>query len=563
MQFFIFLGGFFSLAEANSFLGKYEPHGTQALSAASENALLAELEVALGSGHRHATERRLKRIEQRLSPMFSAMTKNENGKLAASAAGYVLHRAFVQRHGWFIRALEPAGGSFAAWNTSSPTSVLEERLPKHVQSLFEDRLGTHGLGVKELATLAASLEHLVHSEALGRLKVSYLALNFTQDDALSGEEAIQALEMYMSSFIAGSLQKPSSFATSTQVARNVNANILEIYPTWPATQQFLREVYKSVAPKRDYLYFNEMENVIAEIGERYGRFQDIECREMKDLLVASEDPSVGGAGRVRIADFYNKALNEGHWQFTESVDYLRQLGALDESDAANPRVIIPNYISGPSNCLASSAYYSVCCLDECESILGRIEETVSAPEATPSTILQLVASIPSATMPSDRSLSPWLHHRLEEVAKHHGGRVPLHGRLFAQWLHFAYPRECQFPHVSGTIDPQRPEDWQVNTNTSVGARKNDMKRIVAAAPALNPRVPGSEFGAAEESGMWSMHEELVVWSSPAETQVPQGFGYVRGVVMLAAAVSLSVALARNLQPVVGKGKASLDNKYYV
>merc|ERR1719194_175001 len=192
-----------------------------------------------------------------------------------------------------------------------------------------------------------------------------------------------------------------------------------------------------------------MENVIAEIGERYGRFQDVECRTLKDMLVASEDPSVGGAGRVRISDFYKKALDEGKWQFTESIDYLRNLGALDESDASNPRVIIPNYISGPSNCVASSAYYSVCCLDECESILGRLEELIAAPQASPATILKIVPMVSSATMPSNRTLSPWLHHRLDEVARHHGGRVPLHGRLFAQWLHYAYPRECNFPHAAG------------------------------------------------------------------------------------------------------------------
>merc|ERR1719174_622438 len=206
--------------------------------------------------------------------------------------------------------------------------------------------------------------------------------------------------MYMSLYILGFAQGN----TSTGAAQELHANIHELYPTWPETQQFLREVYQSVAPKRDYLYFNEIENVIAEIGERYGRFQDIECRQLKDLLVASEDASIGGAGRVRISDFYKKALNEGKWQFSESVDYLRQLGALDESDASNPRVIIPNYISGPSNCVASSAYYSVCCIDECESILGRIEELVSAPDATPSTITSLVAMIPSATMPGNRTL---------------------------------------------------------------------------------------------------------------------------------------------------------------
>merc|ERR1719502_2093493 len=203
-----------------------------------------------------------------------------------------------------------------------------------------------------------------------------------------------------------------------QTAQLLHENILTLYPTWPETAQFLREVYKSVAPKRDYLYFNEMENVIAEIGERYGRFQDIECRQFKDWLLTVEDSSVGGAGRVRISDFYGKALNEGKWQFSESIDYLRQLGALDESDPQNLRVIIPNYLSGPSNCVASSAYYSVCCLDECEPILGRLEEVIAAPEASPSTILNLVPMIPSATMPSNRTLSPWLRQRLEEVAKH-------------------------------------------------------------------------------------------------------------------------------------------------
>merc|ERR1719213_533290 len=251
----------------------------------------------------------------------------------------------------------------------------------------------------------------------------------------------------------------SNMATMTaETARELHANINELYPTWPEIQQFLREVHRSVAPKRDYLYFNEVENVIAEIGERYGRFQDIECRQFKDWLVAIEDPSIGGAGRVRLSDFYGQALNNGKWQFSESIDYLRQLRALDESDAKNPRVIIPNYVSSPSNCVASSAYYSVCCMDECESILGRLEQLVSAPEASPATILALIPSISSATMPSNRTLPPWLHHRLEEVAKHHGGLVPLHGRLFAQWLHYAYPRECNFPHIAGTISPQRPED---------------------------------------------------------------------------------------------------------
>jgi hypothetical protein len=326
-------------------------------------------------------------------------------------------------------------------------------------------------------------------------------------------------------------------------------------------------VYRSVAPKRDYLYFNEVENVIAEIGERYGRFQDIECRQFKDWLVAVEDRSVGGAGRVRISDFYGEALNNGKWQFSESIDYLRQLGALDESDPNNLRVIIPNYISGPSNCVASSAYYSVCCLDECEGILARIEQLVSAPEAPASTILKIVPMIASATTPKNRTLSSWLQHRLNEIAEHHAGLVPLHGRLFAQWLHYAYPRECNFPHVAGTIDPQRPEDLikgEQFAQEDISANETMMQRIMEEAQPVQHRTPGSEALAHEESAMWSMHEELVVWRPPKEsTGASWSLLSGRTFAAFGALLSLSIALVRSLEPALKARQQGAPEKYYV
>jgi hypothetical protein len=188
------------VSEANAFL-RSRPQDALSLSSDSEHALLAALEGALGSGHQHATEKRLKRLEQMLSPMFAAMVKNENGNVGPAAAGYMLHRIFVQRHGWFIRALEPASGSFAAWNDTMPTSVLEERLPEHVVELFERRQGQHGLGLRELALLASTLEHMVHTESLQRLKVAYLGTNFSRDDVLSHTEAAEILDVYMSIYI--------------------------------------------------------------------------------------------------------------------------------------------------------------------------------------------------------------------------------------------------------------------------------------------------------------------------------------------------------------------------
>merc|ERR1719181_2376555 len=98
---------------------------------------------------------------------------------------------------------------------------------------------------------------------------------------------------------------------------------------------------------------------------------------MRDHLLNAELP--GSPGRVRLAEFYQISKQVGNGMFSESQGYLRELGALDESDPANPRVLAANYINGPSNCLASSNYYSVCCRDECENLLSNLENELQRP----------------------------------------------------------------------------------------------------------------------------------------------------------------------------------------
>merc|ERR1719502_2312607 len=183
--------------------------------------------------------------------------------------------------------------------------------------------------------------------------------------------------------------------------------------------------------------------------------------------------------------------------------------------------------------------------------------------------------VSSATMPSNRTLASWLHHRLDEIAKHHGGLVPLHGRLFAQWLHYAYPRECNFPHAAGTIDPKRPEDLIVAgiwNEDEISANDTVMQQAVADAAPVKHRVPGSETLAGEESAMWSMHEELVVWRPPNE---PVGHWWFsthtmkstsgRMIAMFGAVLSLSVVLVRSLEPAlaIASPQKRSSEKYYV
>merc|ERR1719316_567234 len=174
--------------------------------------------------------------------------------------------------------------------------------------------------------------------------------------------------------------------------------------------------------QQQQLSFATLVRVAETVGEQFGKFQDAECKQLKATLVNIEDR---GTGRVRLADFYKPAL-DGSWQFQESLGYLRELGALDESNADEPRVMITNYLTSQTNCIASSDYYSVCCIDECEDLLGHLEKEIAAPEASVERITKLVSDLPSSSVVAPRELSATLRYRLEEISVGHGGSVQLH-----------------------------------------------------------------------------------------------------------------------------------------
>merc|ERR1719146_406592 len=113
---------------------------------------------------------------------------------------------------------------------------------------------------------------------------------------------------------------------------------------------------------------------------------------MKEALVSMDKHNTG---RVPLSKFYNTAINTD-WRFGESESYLRELGALDETSSwLGPQVIIPNYLQATSNCIVSTAHYLVCCVNECESLMGDIETAIDAPTALPSAILAVVGNITS------------------------------------------------------------------------------------------------------------------------------------------------------------------------
>mmetsp|Transcript_92022 Transcript_92022/g.163822 ORF Transcript_92022/g.163822 Transcript_92022/m.163822 type:complete len:559 (+) Transcript_92022:125-1801(+) len=534
----------FGEAKGNAFRGNLRAAAMGSMSVAQLRAtVLEEVNSALGSGNR-VTEQRLKSIEDVLKPTFAAMPKNEHGNLEDASARYVLHRLFVQRHAMYIKGLESGGQPFA--HDMQMTEVLEDHIPAFVLALFEDRLKEKGLGLADMAVLAATLEHLIHDEALGRLEVVYEAHNRSKQELLGEFDLQELIDTYMAIFVSG-----QSNVTSETLAAE-RESIASSYPGWRETQKFTRQVQSSVMASKaadpdfasDSLSFSAATQIVEEVGERYGRWQDGECKDLKRMLVDLEHE---GSGRVLIKDFYGSAL-KGNWQFSESVDYLKELGSLDDSDPANPAVLISNYVNSPSNCVASSSIYSVCCINECEALMGHLEHQILAPEASPEQLTEIVSRMPSATVVAPRTLSTELQQRLLEVAEHNGGKVPLHGRLFAQWLHHAYPRECPYPHVNGTVNPMKASEWkQVNGQTSNfnSAQMREYlerQKLEAPAPALMRRE------------RWVREEQLVAKHSES---VKNARSWLRTVALLVAMASAGMALLKAAQESAAKGRQSM------
>jgi len=456
------------------------------------------LDLALGEGPSHITDVRLSLLKQQLEPLYNALPKNDKGMLGHSTVRYALHRHFVHQHAMYVKGLEPAGES---WSKASPTDIMEDKVPSYVQHLFEERLHSEGFGLHELALLAATLEHFIHSEAKERLALAYRLTEheFGLEEPVSTLVLEKVLDLYMAMFISGQIHRQ---LTDEQLAKLIHETP-DLFPNWGETQTWLRMVQEEVlmnqGVSQDVVSFDEAHKVVQAITERYGRFQDQECREMTKLLNRKEHK---GTGRMPLRSFY-----EAGWQFAEKKEYLDQLGAIDSTfQQDQPMVVIPNYVMSVTNCIASSSMYSICCIDPCEDILRHLEAKAGAPAATPEELVKFVSETPSATVRVPRGLTQSLVNHLGEIAELHQGKVPLHGRLFSQWLHHAYPRECVYPQVAGTAQPLSAEDWMASNNvTSTSVSKAELQAILSEAVQVKDLADGDM----EETLPWDAQEELV------------------------------------------------------
>ncbi|CAK0813073.1 unnamed protein product [Prorocentrum cordatum] len=379
--------------------------------------------------------------------------------------------------------------------------LLQDKAPAFVEALLESRRAGRGLSLGDVVAMAAALERLIFDESLSLLQVAYALNGQSAAERLGAGELHEVLSSYLMMFEMGARAN----ITDAPRHRAVKDAMASAGGSWPLLVEFEQaavhnydfESYHRTNPfvARQYS-FGEASRVVEGLARDYGKWQNTECRQMRQEL---EELDPDGSGRVPLRTFYSQP-EAADYQFTESVDYLRQIGALDEATSS---VRISNYMVGPSNCIARSTYYSVCCLSDCEGLLNELEGKIKAPTATPGRIMSAVRNLTAS--PDMRLPLTAAEARLRDIAGHNGGEVPLHGRLFAEFLHHAFPADCPYPHLAEDAAALSPAHWSSGRAT---ASEEERRQHVEAAPEDRQQAERAP------STAWSDEEVLPVLEAP-------------------------------------------------
>jgi hypothetical protein len=239
---------------------------------------------------------------------------------------------------------------------------------------------------------------------------------------------------------------------------------------------------------------------------------------MKAALSTME---IQNTGEVRLQDFYQSSLDGVNRNFVEPVDFLRALGALKENQDGTTSLLIANYLISPINCNNGSSFHMVCCQNECEPILDRLDREIANPLATPDQVVRAISTLSPTVAPSV-TLSSELKNRLDSIASQHGGVIALHGRMFAEWLHAVFPTECPYPHSTGTTDPSAANTWSEDRKVASedNMRKEVEEQRLAHLAVAKLGRPASA-GISRKPLLWSEQEELLAHHRQSEPQGAQ------------------------------------------
>lgn len=472
------------------------------------------VDVALGCGGRVSAED-LASIEKELAPIWLSMPKISEGSIERRSLRYLVHRYFDRRSAFHIRGFEPSrpvNGS--DWGDAD---ILSQRVPAFVEAVLESKHKMQkGFNMRDVALVVATIQQLVFDSETVLLEQAYSAFRRPLELSLTLGEVRGLLETYLVHWLVG------DDVTSIAMLLNNRTLLESAIPHWDLLVTMAEGQGRALQHRREqdpqstladksgrpghnalsaHFSFEDVHSIVGRITTSFASFWESECQSMKTALLEMDTHQTG---RVPLSKFYSSAL-DSEWRFGESESYLRELGALDETSFRGKQVIIPNYIQGASNCIVSTAHYLVCCVNECEVLLGELEIAVGSSTAQPSQLLQLVVGMNSQTTLDDDfppTLADALVKQLDEIGVANNGVVPLHGRLFAQWLHYAFPRECPFPHKAGSASVLTPSEF----GEQYLAQGEEMRRHAVEVNMSDIHMSKDDL---QWMSQWSPEEELI------------------------------------------------------
>eukprot|EP00437_Effrenium_voratum_P003578 CAMPEP_0181429810 /NCGR_PEP_ID=MMETSP1110-20121109/17396_1 /TAXON_ID=174948 /ORGANISM="Symbiodinium sp., Strain CCMP421" /LENGTH=548 /DNA_ID=CAMNT_0023553099 /DNA_START=110 /DNA_END=1754 /DNA_ORIENTATION=+ len=440
-----------------------------------ERALIAEIESAAAGNHTGIDAARLQKLEEELKPIYATLPRESSpsgeGGLGYASARYLLHQHFLRQHAWYVRGLNPAGDGR---KPPDDKEVLRSRVAGHLLEVMENK-ARQGLDLKKLAVFVATLEHLIHGDQRERLKQAWLVHDLKPEDStdLAGLESV--LEVFMAHYVYVSQKVDSGYALTLAKAREEVATISRIYGGWPQIRTFIHDQVAQ-KPAGSSLSFEDAAGAADAVLLLFQEVSGAMCHDMERTF---QSLNGGDVGRVRLAEL--RAADGGDL-FRESMDYLRELGAVDGSE---PYVLMPNYMLGPSNCDGTTSFYDLCCPSTCEVHKGHLERAVMSATDHLSAISSVVQERLGAEVPAP------MQQQLQELSKD-GGQILIHGRAFADWLHKVFPRDCPRPRaadfqgMAGDIVPDANAEFQHVT---------DLKQDLFGGNEIPPKLRGLDNSA--------------------------------------------------------------------
>jgi len=484
----------------------------------SFQGLRSALDSALGVGH-GVQDWHMQEILAELTPTWKSLPQDSFGRVNRRSLNYVAHRYFEQRYSLSIIGLQPTSLN----SSQQEAQLLADFAPKYVRSMQEGEASLEGFSIEEAVAMVVLLEHLLADSSRDLLEAVYMRYNI-ESRPKSGPKSGHSLEelrpMLRHYLLRWLLQEDAEALKQARRDPSYASNSFEDWATMAGLLPGSLEAFAHLSangvrragastsqsawnPFHQSFSFEDTQLAASSLTSSFGSFWKTECSAVKEKLLRLDTAS---SGRVKLSKFHGAALS-GDWHFSESKDYLRKLGALDETSSWHgPQVIIPNYLQSASNCIVTAPYYHICCPNECEAHLDALESAVGAPTADPKLLLALVRDLLAENSDDDARLPATMRSQLMAIASAHNGQVPLHGRLFAQWLHYAFPHECPFPHLSGTTEALTPA--QFGEQSLATYKEMRMHKASENSTSMN-RTTTSSLLDEEWMTMWSHEEELL------------------------------------------------------